>query len=55
MDSRPPDQGSVLPAAVADVSPVGGDASLEDHRVSRKDVRTAVASSTIGTTIEWYD
>lgn len=29
--------------------------SVDHHSVSRKDVRTAVSSSTIGTTIEWYD
>lgn len=57
MDSRHSDQGSTASPLVTDGSPPGGvDApALEDHRVSRKDVRTAVSSSTIGTTIEWYD
>lgn len=31
------------------------DLTEDTHRVSKKDVRTAVSSSTIGTTIEWYD
>lgn len=31
------------------------DLTVNAHRVSKKDVRTAVSSSTIGTTIEWYD
>jgi MFS family permease len=31
------------------------DLTVNTHRVSKKDVRTAVSSSTIGTTIEWYD
>lgn len=33
----------------------GEQASAEPHRVTRKELVTAVASSTIGTTIEWYD
>lgn len=31
------------------------DRAADTHRVSKKEVRTAVSSSTIGTTIEWYD
>lgn len=31
------------------------DQTVDAHRVSKKDVTTAVSSSTIGTTIEWYD
>ena len=38
-----------------DADPASEDVAPETHQVTRKDVRTAVSSSTIGTSIEWYD
>lgn len=43
----------ISPAAAAGAAVE--DPGAQQHQVSKKEVRTAVSSATIGTTIEWYD